>query len=141
MQAEFLEILELALKQAGSVRKLAEYLGCNPSAITRWKSLAKKDAGEGKSAKKEGRAPNIESIQAILNFLGCSWCEALQLANPSAGRSPNDSILEMKHRIAELEAQVRALEVYKYKWEGHLESVRAQGSGLVSMPVEKKRSA
>lgn len=140
MQAEFLEILELALKQAGSVRKLAEYLGCDPSAITRWKALAKTPKGEGKSVKKEGRAPNIESIQGILNFLGCSWCEALQLANPSASHSTNNTVAGLKNRIVELEAQVRALEVYKHKWEGYLEAMRAQGGGH-AMPVEKKRSA
>lgn len=48
---------------------------------------------------------------------------------------------ELEAQVKDLEAQVRALEVYKYKREGHLEAMRAQGSGLVSMPVEKKRSA
>ena len=133
MQAEFLEILELALKRAGSVRKLAEYLGCNPSAITRWKAVAKPSKGEGTSAKKEGRSPNIESIQGVLNFLGCSWCEALQLAKPSANNSKNETVAALKNRIAQLEAQVRALEVYKHKWEGHLESMAVQSSGTLSV--------
>ena len=136
MQEDFLKILDLAIQKAGSVRKLSDALNCDPSSITRWKCAEKNGP-----KKASGRMPNLDSVQTILDFLGCNWCEALQLVRPSE-RSQGENTISLKQRIMELEAQVRALEVYKHKWEGHLEAeaVRAQGSNL-SMPIEKKLSA
>lgn len=66
MHDDFLSILNLAVGRAGSIRGLADATGCDPSAITRWRSGA--------------RSPNIDSVQLFLDYLGMDWQRALAAA-------------------------------------------------------------
>ena len=142
--SDFLKLLDIAIQRAGNAAKLADSIGVNANLLTRWKNRS--------------RAPNLISIQPVLDYLAAGWNDHLQrtgkemgvFALPEAqaiGESPNSGNNECRQRIAELEdqvkelkAQIQALEIYKHKWEGHLEAMRAQGSGFV-MPTEKKLSA
>ena len=145
--SDFLKLLDIAIQRAGNAAKLADAIGVNANLLTRWKN--------------RNRAPNLVSIQPVLDYLTAGWNDHLQRTgeelgvfalpeeqsaektSPSSGNNEyGQRIVELEAQVKKLEAQVRALEVYKHKWEGHLEAeaVRAQGSGL-SMPVEKRRSA
>ena len=100
------------------------------------------------------REKHLRALGNILDALGARLVWPEQATFPREGAS--DRCAEYEKRIVELETantklrrelaevtkEVRALEVYKHKWEGHLEAeaVRAQGSNL-SMPIEKKLSA
>ena len=44
-------------------------------------------------------------------------------------------------QIEELEKQVEELKIYKNKWEGHLETIRAQSGVDISIPPEKNQCA
>ena len=145
--SDFLKLLDIAIQRAGNAAKLADSIGVNANLLTRWKNRS--------------RAPNLISIQPVLDYLAAGWNDHLQRAGEEMGvfvlpeaqavgetlETPNSGNNGCKQRIAELEdqvkelkAQIQALEIYKHKWEGHLEAMRAQGSGIV-MPTEKKLSA
>lgn len=145
--SDFLKLLDIAIQRAGNAAKLADAIGVNANLLTRWKN--------------KDRTPNLISIQPVLDYLSAGWNEHLQKTGeevgvfslpeaqaadepctPSSGESDGcrQQVAELEAHIRELEAQVRTLEVYKHKWEGYLEAMRAQGGGH-AMPVEKKRSA
>ena len=145
--SDFLKLLDIAIQRAGNAAKLADAIGVNANLLTRWKN--------------RDRTPNLVSIQPVLDYLSAGWNEHLQKTGEEVGvfslpeaqaadepctPSPGESdgckqqVAELEAHIMELEAQVRTLEVYKHKWEGYLEAMRAQGGGR-AMPVEKRRSA
>lgn len=104
--SDFLKLLDIAIQRAGNAAKLANAIGVNPNLLTRWKN--------------RDRAPNLVNIQPVLDYLAAGWNDHLQQTGEEVGvfalpevqptaESSSDSN-ECGQRIAELEAQVKALE-------------------------------
>ena len=104
--SDFLKLLDIAIQRAGNAAKLADSIGVNANLLTRWKN--------------RNRAPNLISIQPVLDYLAAGWNDHLQrtgkemgvFALPEAqaiGESPNSGNNECRQRIAELEEEVKEL--------------------------------
>ena len=109
-------LLQIVEDCEGNKAAAAKRLGVNP--VTFWMWIT----GE-RDPVKPAISSAIDASGAYLVFRGED--------------SKNHNINESSKKIEELEKQIEELKIYKHKWEGHLELVRAQ-SGASSAPQIKE---
>lgn len=119
IHSEFLEILAMATRLAGSVRNLADVTGLEPSTLTRWKAKT--------------RIPNLESVQPIFDFLACGWQEALLRSGASIDKAPVDETVRQQTHA--LEAENAALREQLTLAKGEIQALERQLARLTPTPT------
>lgn len=113
----------------GNKDRAARSLGVQPPTFWRWLN--------GKNI------PKIESLVQPFNILKA------KIVLPSDVSTETNQLqdiykrnLELEKKNIELKAQVEELNAYRIKWEGHLESLRAQsGTDTQKLPEKNKRAS
>ncbi|WP_279141232.1 hypothetical protein [Bilophila wadsworthia] len=113
----------------GNKDRAARSLGVQPPTFWRWLN--------GKNI------PKIESLVQPFNILKA------KIVLPSDVSTETNQLqdiykrnLELEKENIELKAQVEELNAYRIKWEGHLESLRAQsGTDTQKLPEKNKRAS
>ena len=120
----------------GNAREASRSLGLDPDTgyYARW-------INSGKPGAKTSRVPRIDSVGPLLDQIGAVLLGPGEtLDEGSEAARLKKELSEAQRRIFELQNSMEALRQenaaligYKFKWEGHLESMAVQSSGTLSV--------